>query len=536
MSKFDLQTWRRDRLAIDRAQGIPPPGRRDVTVIAYVFGTENEMSRYAEAIELALRETYRHCGRLKTTLVINRPTKALECFAAECGGDMRIDLDESLIPGDIVGFSRNMIRTLPERFDTEYMLNVHPDGFPLRPGLDEFIAMGYDYIGGAWDIKHDDWITRLLLNRNDGAGNGGFALRTRKICELGAQAYRRFWKMIPDCYLLYEDVFFTRFLPRWSPGYARQLKLAPQSDAARFAFCENLAAQHEYGQLPFGFHSWRAFGTLKLMLQRQGDLVARENRDKGKRCNMRDYLRRAANNSNDCFAAGSPQVTALMYFFWSEERAEEKWPEFLGALLETWRHCGKLKTVVVANAPHACICETAIRYPWLDIQIEPKLIPGDINSMSIDCISKLGERFTTDYVLIVQNDGFPLRGGLEEFVRLGYDYYGAPLCRPQWFPNLLTRVLNYCPQNGGFSLRSRRICRLVAKYYRRYYADKPFEVATMSEDLFYTMTLPRRHFGFWLRRRQAPSAVAARFSLEVFKPCQGKPFGFHQNGWKLLDE
>lgn len=263
MSKFDLQTWRRDRLAIDRAQGIPPPGRRDVTVIAYVFGTENELSRYAEAIELALRETYRHCGRLKTTLVINRPSKALECFAAECGGDMRIDLDESLIPGDIVGFSRNMIRTLPERFDTEYMLNVHPDGFPLRPGLDEFIAMGYDYIGGPWEIKHDDWITRLLLNRNDGAGNGGFALRTRKICELGASAYRRFWKMIPDCYLLYEDVFFTRFLPRWQLGYSRRIKIASQDEAARFSFCENGEAQRRYGQLPFGFHSWKSLTCLK---------------------------------------------------------------------------------------------------------------------------------------------------------------------------------------------------------------------------------------------------------------------------------
>ena len=37
-------------------------------------------------------------------------------------------------------------------------------------------------------------------------------------------------------------------------------------------------------------------------------------------------------------------VTALMYFFWSEDKTTEKWPEFKGAILETWRKCGLLKT------------------------------------------------------------------------------------------------------------------------------------------------------------------------------------------------
>jgi len=154
-----------------------------------------------------------------------------------------------------------MIRTLPERFETPYMLNIHPDGFPLRSGLDDFVGK-WDYIGGPWEIGHDDWITHVLLNRNDGAGNGGFALRTRKICEVGAAAYRRFWKLIPDCYLLYEDIFFTRFLPRWQPGYAKRITLAPRQEAARFAYCENEAVQRQYGKLPFGFHSWKSLSFL----------------------------------------------------------------------------------------------------------------------------------------------------------------------------------------------------------------------------------------------------------------------------------
>lgn len=255
--------WAQNRLATDRHDGLPKSvGRVDVTAVAYAFGDAEKMVRYGDDIELALRETYRHCGLLKTTLVVNRPTPGLESFVSECNGLVRLDVDETLKPGDIVGFSRNMIRTLPERFDTPYVLNIHPDGFPLRSGLDEFVGK-WDYIGGPWSLDHDDWITKVLLNRNDGAGNGGFALRTRKICEVGAAAYRRFWKMIPDCYLLYEDIFFTRFLPRWQPGYSRKISFASQSDAARFSFCENQVAQRQYGKLPFGFHSWKSLFMLQ---------------------------------------------------------------------------------------------------------------------------------------------------------------------------------------------------------------------------------------------------------------------------------
>lgn len=259
---IDVMTWSDERLRRDRQEGLPiVEGRSDVTAVAYVFGTPDRMPAYGRAIELALRETYRWCGRLRTTLVVNRLTEDLEAFASDCGPWLRVDIDETLRPGDIAGFSRNMIRTLPDRFDTPYLLNIHPDGFPLRTGLDDFVGQ-WDYIGGPWRTDRDDWITCRLLTRWDGAGNGGFALRTRTICELGAAAYRRFWKMIPDCYLLYEDIFFTRFLPRWQPGYARQVSLAPRTAAAAFSFCENAAAQKEYGRLPFGFHSWKAFRSL----------------------------------------------------------------------------------------------------------------------------------------------------------------------------------------------------------------------------------------------------------------------------------
>ena len=221
-------------------------------------------------------------------------------------------------------------------------------------------------------------------------------------------------------------------------------------------------------------------------------------------------------------------VTVVMYFFWNGDAAPGKWPDFEGALLATWRCCGCLPTVVVSNANHPCVVDFAARYSNVQVQIEDSLAPGDINAMSIDCNARLYARFSTKYVLIVQDDGFPIRPGLDEFVEMGYDFIGAPYCRPSFLPNLLTKVLRFCPSNGGFSLRSQRFCRLVAEYWGKY-ANRPFVVKEMSEDLFCTSTLPKRHLLFWMRRRQSPSGVSARFSQELFSMSHGDvmPFGFH---------
>ena len=223
-------------------------------------------------------------------------------------------------------------------------------------------------------------------------------------------------------------------------------------------------------------------------------------------------------------------VTALMYFFWAEAKAEEKWPEFKGAILETWRKCGLLKTVIVTNVLYQCLRDFAEAFDNVELQVEKRLVPGDIVSMSHDCNSNLHERFSTDYVLIIQNDGFPLRTGLDEFVEAGFDFIGAPHCRPAFLPSLLTRLLRYCPSNGGFSLRSRRICRLAAKLWESgRFASMPYVEDVIAEDYFFTKTLPLSGVGNWLRRSQAPSALSDRFSYGATFPLTAKllPFGFH---------
>lgn len=223
-------------------------------------------------------------------------------------------------------------------------------------------------------------------------------------------------------------------------------------------------------------------------------------------------------------------VTALIYFFWDVALAESKWPEFEGALLETWRQCGLLKTVIVTNEEHRCVCDFADRFSNVEFQVEPRIRAGNINDMSFDCNGRLHERFSTEYLLVVQNDGFPLRPGLEQFVRMGYDFYGAPHCRPAPIPSLLTRLLRFCPSNGGFSLRSRRICRLASELWKRGgFEARPFVEDVMAEDYFYTKTLPKSGFVNWIRRSQAPSSVSDVFSYGATFPLTARtlPFGFH---------
>ena len=244
---------------------------------------------------------------------------------------------------------------------------------------------------------------------------------------------------------------------------------------------------------------------------------------------LQDYTRRAAEDRGETFREGPANVTTLAYFFRDEASFDAKFVHLAGAILETWRHCGKMKTVVVANRVGGALVRFAARYPWVEVQVEPSLVPGDIDSMSRDCVSRLGERFSTDYVLTVQDDGFPLRGGLEAFVARGYDFIGAPFCRNRWLPRFLTRLLRFAPMNGGFSLRSRRCCRVVADYWRRHYARLPFR-SDFIEDNFYTNYLPRRHLGAWLRLRPCPCDIAAQFSYDASFPLNVRgelPFGFH---------
>ena len=231
------------------------------------------------------------------------------------------------------------------------------------------------------------------------------------------------------------------------------------------------------------------------------------------------------------FGKGPTDVTVLNYFFRPEEIAGDYFPYTQCAIYETWRHCGAMKTVIVSHALTKPVAEFANRFPDLvEVQIEPSLLSrssGAIHSMSMDCNSRLHTRFSTSEVLIVQDDGFPVRPLLNRFLGR-FDFIGAPFRRTSWHIQILGKIVRDWPSNGGFSLRSKRMCQLVAEFWHKKYADKPFGPEQI-EDMFYTRTFPRGSlFSRW-RVHIAESRPAFEFCFYggVEKKPDPNVFGFH---------
>jgi len=227
---------------------------------------------------------------------------------------------------------------------------------------------------------------------------------------------------------------------------------------------------------------------------------------------------------------GQATVTALAYFFREASDVHPHFDYLECAIRETWRHCGMLHTVLAVNERFPCVVKFAEAFaPYVEIQVEKALVPGDIDSLSADCIGRMHQRFSTPYVMTIQDDGFPVRPGLEAFLGKA-DFIGAPrfLVRNIWHVRLMRRLLRECPFNGGFSLRSARICQLAAKHWGRVWQDKPFSF-DMIDDVFYTTTLPRTSLSYRLRVNACDVGLGYRFSIEGDYPVDAKhpPFGFH---------
>lgn len=211
-----------------------------------------------------------------------------------------------------------------------------------------------------------------------------------------------------------------------------------------------------------------------------------------------------------------PEVTVLIYCF-PQQREAGYFDAFEFAIRQTWSVLGFLKTVIVTQDA-AVVPQGLFPADTVEVQVAPNLTPGDIRSMSRDCILNLHRRFSTTHVLIVQNDGWPLRDELREFLR--FDFVGAPNVTPGWRARL-SDALGLTVLNGGFSLRSRRLCRAVAAVCRWF----PTSFAP-SEDHVYARF--RAFFRF-------PSAAQARrFSEDaldgLLPPApEAAPMGFHRD-------
>ena len=156
-----------------------------------------------------------------------------------------------------------------------------------------------------------------------------------------------------------------------------------------------------------------------------------------------------------------------------------------------------------------------IKIPKLDYEEYNKFIVYD-----------LYKYIDTDYVLIVQDDGYVIHPEkwINEF--LDYDYIGAPWALPSWedkisFRDPFGNIVRV--GNGGFSLRSKKLLNLPTKLnlewrsYHGYY----------NEDGFFVVY--NRHLFEKEGCKFATIEIAAKFSQESEIPeIQGIiPFGYH---------
>ena len=229
------------------------------------------------------------------------------------------------------------------------------------------------------------------------------------------------------------------------------------------------------------------------------------------------------------YGSGRNDVTVLSYY-WGANDAQHDTQFFRveSAFRETWLNCGLMRSVIVTDHPTREAERFAEDFPNVEIQIEPSLVPGSLPSMSRDCDGRLSDRFSTEYLLVVQDDGFPLRSGLDGFLGK-WDFIGAPYVRDMWLPRTVACMLNLWTSNGGFSIRTHRMCELAAHYFRTRWhtcADQHL----ISEDIFYTETLPKHHWKYNRSMKIADNRSAIRFAWDVIvpQPITAAPFGFHR--------
>lgn len=246
-----LLRWQRETLDLLARRRVAQRTVHNVTALTYhLFSDPAVFDARFDEVRSAFLMTRLTCGDIPCTLVVNRVTPSVERFCSEHA--VRIDFDRSLA-GGFRSLSLDYIQRLHARFETEYVLGVHGDGFPLRRGLEAFVGP-YDYIGSPWGKS--SWYTNLVFpHPKYCVGNGGLSVRSKRLCELAASCYRRKYKFLPDCYAVVDDVFYSRVLPRFERACSQTMVYAPPEVAGRFAFesCREFYACG--GEMPFGFHT-----------------------------------------------------------------------------------------------------------------------------------------------------------------------------------------------------------------------------------------------------------------------------------------
>lgn len=151
--------------------------------------------------------------------------------------------------------------------------------------------------------------------------------------------------------------------------------------------------------------------------------------------------------------------------------------------------------------------DQACHIPQVETIEIPKIESSEAYSHFI--LRKLNAYIHTEYVLIIQWDGFVVNAAAWDPAFLAYDYIGAP-----W---IFHDDLNV--GNGGFSLRSKKLLEAL---------QDPYILATEPED-YQICRIYRRYLEQQHAICFAPEALAKQFACEIQKPDPSLPFpfGFH---------
>ena len=223
------------------------------------------------------------------------------------------------------------------------------------------------------------------------------------------------------------------------------------------------------------------------------------------------------------------QVTLLIHSF---QPNEEMFYVNEFPILHTWKMLGLLPVVIITDKETTPMFTLKARYPeHVSIAISPDLRRGDVLSLSRDCLKNLYKYFDTPYCLIIQDDGFPIRDNLDDFLGR-WDYIGAPFVRDlprQYIADLLLRDC----LNGGFSLRTRKYCEAVCGEWSRWGANTAEKHGwNMEEDWFYSVR-SRLNLFHRLKYRIPWASQARRFSamdilgIVDLRKYRHIPFGIH---------
>lgn len=236
-----------------------PFANASVTALAYHFWDDAAYDREAARIAHAFRQTWKFCGRLPSVLVVNKVMPSIERFAG-ANANLSIQVEPSLKPGSVYTLSCDCNSRLATRFDTDYVLTIQHDGWPLRPWEGES-PFKWDYIGAP--LVRDRWYIRLaskFLDRHQ--MNGGFSLRSRECCEQVAYWWNKKYHAMGDCLNAAEDIFTTEFLPAKEPSFRKAMKFPDVVTAIAFSWHKLGNEPFRRETLPFGFHTMASFREL----------------------------------------------------------------------------------------------------------------------------------------------------------------------------------------------------------------------------------------------------------------------------------